>query len=164
MLGITHQQQGVSLVESMIALLVISVGLLGIAALQITSVGQNSSALHHSQAVWAAYDMSDRIRANNSTFASYAGIDTDTGYTQNCTGIANNCTSAQMVTADAADWVTMVSNLPSGRGQIIVNPVDANELLIAVLWDDGGTPGGGANGTACPIASLSCYTVAVSQQ
>lgn len=163
MLSIARQQHGVSLVESMIALLVISVGLLGIAALQITSISQNSSALHHSQAVWAAYDMSDRIRANNNLFATYAGIDTSTGYTQNCEGIANICTSAQMVTADAADWETMVSNLPSGRGQIIVNPADANELLVAVLWDDGGVPGGGSNGAPCPVATLSCYTVVVSQ-
>ena len=62
MLSISRQQHGVSLVESMIALLVISIGLLGIAALQVTSISQNSSAFHHSQAVWAAYDMSDRIQ------------------------------------------------------------------------------------------------------
>lgn len=162
MLSISSQQQGVSLVESMIALLVISVGLLGIAALQVTSISQNSSALHHSQAVLAAYDMSDRIRANNNSFAAYDGINTTTSYSQNCEGIANVCTSAQMVTADAADWVTMVSGLPSGQGQIIAQ-TDPNELLIAVMWDDGGTPGGGANGAVCPVATLSCYTVAVSR-
>ena len=167
MLNITHQQQGVSLVESMIALLVISVGLLGIAALQVTSIGQNSSSLHHSQAVLAVYDMSDRIRANNTspaTFAAYGGIDTNNNYNQNCTGIANICSSALMVTADAADWTTMVGNLPAGRGQIIVNPADANELLVAVMWDDGvGTPGGGSNGAPCPVASLTCYTTVVSR-
>lgn len=169
---LAFQQQGVTLVESMIALLVISVGLLGIAALQITSVSQNASALHHSQAVWAAYNMADRIRANNPPsipptvpptypqFANYAGIDTNNGYSQSCTGIANVCTSAQMLTADAADWATMVGNLPDGRGQITAN---ADGLLIAVMWDDGGTPGGGAAGANCPIANLSCYTVAISQ-
>ena len=163
MLGITRHQHGVSLVESMIALLVISVGLLGIAALQITSISQNSSALHHSQAVWAAYDMSDRIRANDNSFAAYAGIDTITGsYTQSCEGIANVCTSAQIMTADAADWTTMVSNLPSGHGQIIAQ-ADPNELLIAVMWNDGNTTGGGSNGAACPVTTLSCYTVVVTQ-
>ena len=70
-------QRGVSLIESMIALLVISIGLLGIAALQITSVKQNSSALQHSQSVWISYDISDRIRANFGEFANYAGIDTN---------------------------------------------------------------------------------------
>jgi type IV pilus assembly protein PilV len=162
MLSISRQQHGVSLVESMIALLVISIGLLGIAALQVTSISQNSSAFHHSQAVWAAYDMSDRIRANSSSFASYNGIKTSIGYSQDCTGIANVCTSAQMVTADAADWETMVGNLPSGQGQIIAQ-TNPSELLIAVMWDDGGTPGGGSNGAVCPVATLSCYTVVVAQ-
>ena len=162
MLDTRHKQQGVSLVESMIALLVISIGLLGIAALQVTSISQNSSALHHSQAVMAAYDMADRIRTNNNSFAAYDAIDTNTDYSQDCTGIANICSSAQMVTADASNWKTRVGNLPSGRGQIIAQ-ANPTELLIAVMWDDGGIPGGGSNGAACPVVALSCYTVVVSQ-
>ena len=59
-----HHQRGLSLVESMIALLVISIGLLGIASLQITAMKLNNSALHHSQSVWIAYNIADRIRAN----------------------------------------------------------------------------------------------------
>ncbi|MFT5657697.1 MAG: type IV pilus assembly protein PilV [Gammaproteobacteria bacterium] len=169
MLKIIHQQRGVSLVESMIALLVISVGLLGIAALQITSISQNSSALHHNQAVWAAYDMSDRIRANYTQFAGYAGQDTNAAAAQDC--LTQTCTGVQMINADVDDWATLVANLPSGRGQIIANPADANELLVAVMWDDavatnGGAvaaAGGGAAGGACPIATLSCYTAVVSR-
>ena len=76
MLAKKHFQQGVTLVESMIALLVISIGLLGIASLQITAMSQNASSLNHSQAVWYAYNMSDRIRANKGVFANYDGIDT----------------------------------------------------------------------------------------
>jgi type IV pilus assembly protein PilV len=63
-------QRGVTLVEAMIALLVISVGLLGIASLQITAVSQNASALNHNKAVWIAYTISDRIRANLPAFAA----------------------------------------------------------------------------------------------
>ena len=48
-------QKGVTLIEAMIALLVISVGLLGIASLQITAMSQNTSALNHNKAVWIAY-------------------------------------------------------------------------------------------------------------
>ncbi len=88
------QQRGVSLIESMIALLVISIGLLGIAAMQMTAMKQNGSALHHSKAVWAAYDMADRIRANFGQFGIYDGIDTTTVYNQNCT--TGVCTAAEM--------------------------------------------------------------------
>lgn len=150
------KQQGVSLIESLIALLVISVGLLGIAALQITAMSQNGSALNHSQAVWIAYDFSDRIRANDSQFANYSGIDTSTSYSQDC--MTNPCTNAQMLIADAADLGNMVSSLPAGRG-IIANNVDG--LVVSIMWDDAGT---GATGTNCgnnPAVDLTCYTVAL---
>jgi type IV pilus assembly protein PilV len=152
------KQQGVSLIESMIALLVISVGLLGIAALQITAMSQNSSALNHSQAVWIAYNISDRIRANDNEFDNYAGIDTNNSYSQDC--MSSTCSNAQMLTADAADLGTLVSSLPAGRG-IIANNVDG--LVVSIMWDDEGT---GATGTNCgnnPDVDLTCYTVALTQ-
>ncbi len=155
-------QQGVTLIEAMIALLVISVGLLGIASLQITAMSQNASSLNHSQAVWFAYNMSDRIRSNRATqFINYIGIDTSTGYSQDCMTL--NCTSAQMIVADAADWQVMVESLPAGRG-IITTSLDVllgAVLQVTVMWDDDGT---GATGTACSgnsAADLTCYTLTV---
>jgi type IV pilus assembly protein PilV len=156
MLAKKHLQHGVTLVESMIALLVISIGLLGIASLQITAMSQNASSLNHSQAVWYAYNMSDRIRANISQFANYDGIDTSNSYSQDCLSAA--CTNAQMLTADAADWATMTGNLPGGRGIIAAT---ADGLLVSVMWDDEGT---GATGTNCgtdPNVDLTCYTLVV---
>jgi len=95
MLTRRYQQRGVSLIESMIALLVISIGLLGIAALQITAMKQNTSALNHSQAVWIGYNIADRIRANFGEFDQYAGIDTNSSYTQDCSTSA--CTAQQAI-------------------------------------------------------------------
>lgn len=158
MLKTNRNQQGVTLVEAMIALLVISIGLLGIASLQLTAMNQNTSSLNHSQAVWYVYNMSDRIRANITEFANYDGIDTSNGYAQDCMTTA--CTTGQMVTADASDWATMVSNLPGGRG-IVTNGADG--LLVTVMWDDEGT---GATGTNCgpdPDVDLTCYTLVVAQ-
>ncbi len=153
-----RSQQGITLVEAMIALLVISVGLLGIASLQLTAMNQNTSSLNHSQAVWYAYNMSDRIRANITQFNGYNGIDTTNGYSQDC--ITANCSDAQMRTADAADWSAMVSNLPAGRG--VIN-LGNDGLEITVMWDDDGT---GATGTGCDptnTSDLTCYRLVVTQ-
>ena len=162
MLTKRHQQQGVTLIESMIALLVISVGLLGIAALQLTSMKQNSSALQNSKAVWIAYNMADRVRANLNEFENYDDIDVGAGsnkeYDRNCT--TNECTSSQLIVSDAREWWDDVSALPSGRGMI---DGDATELTISVMWDDEGT---GATGTDCgndPEVDLTCYTVTLTQ-
>ena len=154
-----QHQLGVSLIESMIALLVISIGLLGIAALQITAVKQNSSAMHHSQSVWISYDITDRIRANFGEFANYAGIDTSNTYAMDCAGSA--CTSTQLITSDAQSWATLVQNLPSGRGTI-TSPV-ANELLIRVMWDDEGTGVAGINCSNDLTADLTCFSATIIQ-
>lgn len=156
MLMSRQKQSGLSLLEAMIALVIISVGLLGIAALQINALKQNNSAYWNSQAVWMAHDMAERMRANSSVIdTDYVGIDTSNAYAQDCQTAA--CTPAQLAIADAADWKAQVETLPAGRG-IIRNP-NAGETEIAVMWDDEGT---GATGTACgndPAVDLTCYTI-----
>jgi type IV pilus assembly protein PilV len=152
------RQRGLTLIESMVALVVISIGLLGIAALQLTAMQMNSSALHQSKAVWAGYAMADRIRANNIRFADYSGIDTNDPYSQDC--MSNPCNNDQMVTADAAEWTDYMRDLPSGRGQVTGN---ANLLIVTVMWDDDGT---GATGTDCSgnaQVDLTCYSVPLVQ-
>lgn len=146
-----------SLIESMIALLVISVGLLGIAALQIVAMQQNSSSQWHSQAVWYSYEITDRVLSNSAVFASYNGVDTDDDYDQSCVDLA--CSPAQMILADASNWKENVEKLPNGRGMI--EQVTPNELTITVMWDDEGT---GATGTDCSGDSesdLACYSVTI---
>lgn len=160
MLSVKKTQRGVTLVEAMIALLVISIGLLGIAALQLTSMSQNTSALNHSQAVWIANNMADRIRANVCDVVQapiYNGIDTNNTYNSDCTRNAS-CNNLQMVAHDAQIWSDMVQTLPGGRGTVVFNN---NVLTVSVMWDDEGS---GANGTGCDPANandLTCYRVAV---
>lgn len=156
-----NRQRGVSLIESMIALVVISVGLLGIAALQITSMKQNNSALHHSQAVWIGYNIADRIRANFPQFDTYKGTNTSTGgYSQDCS--IQSCSAADLVVADQADWATAIGNLPGGIGTITSPPGLPDQLVIQVMWDDEGT---GATGTGCGGGAndLTCYTVTLNR-
>ena len=159
MLNQLTKQSGVTLLESMIALLVISIGLLGIAGLQINSLKQNSSALWHSQAVLAGQNMADRIRANQVETANYVDIDTNNSYSTNC--MANACNSGDMLLADATDWAALLSTLPSGRGKVTSPPgVGApTQLDITVMWDDEGT---GATGDSCSsdhTQDLTCYTI-----
>jgi type IV pilus assembly protein PilV len=148
-------ESGVTMIESLISIVVISIGLLGLAALQINSLKNNSSAYFHTQAIMMAHNMADRIRANQVQILNYVGIDTESAYDQDC--MANTCDAAAMREADATEWKALVATIPSGRG-IIRAPV-ANQLDIVVMWDDEGS---GASGTACSgntQVDLSCYTV-----
>jgi type IV pilus assembly protein PilV len=155
-------QLGLGMIESLIALLVISIGLLGIAALQITSMQQTASAHWHSQAVWYSYEMTDRISANTgnpinlANFNLYDGIDTDNGYSMDC--VTNACNAGQMVTADAEDWSDMISSLPGGRG--VIASTGPNTLQISVMWEDNSGESNCINGEPAN-ADQSCYTVTI---
>lgn len=157
MLKITQKQLGMSLIEAMIALVIISVGLLGIAALQIVALQQNASSQWHSKAVWYSNEMTDRILANNTQFDNYAGIDTSQSYSQDCVSLS--CSPAQMLIHDAEDWATRVADLPSGKGIITANA--GASLTVVVMWDDDGT---GATGEGCSgnaATDLTCYSVTI---
>ncbi len=160
------RQSGMGLIEALIALLIISIGLLGIAALQITSLQQSSSANWHSQAVWYNYEMTDRINANRNGFVdadgvpspalladAYDEIDTNNDYSRDCQEGA--CTPAQMVTADAQEWATLVSNLPQGRGFV---SEDDGLITVSVMWDDGADTTNCINGEE-DSAKMTCFTV-----
>lgn len=163
--SLQNNQAGMSMIESLIALLVISIGLLGIAAMQISSLKQSSSAHWSSQAVWYSYEITDRIVANGSAFNTYDGIDTNNDYDMDCE--ANACSTDQMVTADASDWKEMVSSLPDGRG-VITSPA-ANNLVVSVMWRDNTvTEGDDITESNCPddldnTDGMICYTVTVTQ-
>ena len=156
-----RRQAGLGIIESLIALVIISIGLLGVAALQLTGLQQSASAHWHSQAVWMSYEMTDRIAANTdpvnpAVFNQYDGIDTDNSYSMDCE--SGPCTPAQMVSADAQDWSDLVQTLPNGRG-VITSP-GANALTISVMWEDNSGVSNCTNGE--PVGStFSCYTVTI---
>src|SRR6478752_4732414 len=66
-----HNQRGVSIVEALVALVVLSVGLLGIANMYLESIRSNRTALVRTTAIQLINDMSDRIRSNRGGTTDY---------------------------------------------------------------------------------------------
>ncbi|MES1262921.1 MAG: type IV pilus modification protein PilV [Peristeroidobacter soli] len=118
------RQRGTTLVETLVALLVLSIGLLGVAALQVNALQTNQGAHVRSQASVLAYDIADRMRANR-TVALASGY--DVAYSAKVTGTALN-------QLDLANWKTALANtLPSGDGQVATV---GNIAVISVRWTD----------------------------
>ena len=102
-------QRGTTLIETMVALVVLSVGLLGIAALQMASLRNNRGAHLRSQAQVMAYDITDRMRANHLA-AELNQYVIALGGTPTVTGIA---------LTDLQQWkATLTNTLPGGIGGI----------------------------------------------
>lgn len=101
---------GFSLVEVMVALLVLSVGLIGLAALHGQGLSASRTAVYRTQAVALAADLADRIRANRLGQAAYAGAADD-----NDCDSGTECTPAEMAEHDLFRWGARVEALlPDG--------------------------------------------------
>jgi type IV pilus assembly protein PilV len=117
-----RNQTGFTLIESLVALLVLSVGMLGIAVLYVESLSAGRTASYRSQAVNLAADMADRIRTNRRAQAAYAGGAANNGCDPNGGLPANNCTPAQMAAHDLFRWNQALANLlPGGNGNVQFN-------------------------------------------
>jgi type IV pilus assembly protein PilV len=110
-----RRQRGVSIVEALVALVVLSTGMLGIAVMYLESVRANRTALSRTLAVHLVNDMADRIRANRMALGAYdASFGTaPPAAKKDCT--RKDCTAADLAAYDLSTWYdVVVSSLPQG--------------------------------------------------
>lgn len=117
---------GFGLIEVLIALVLLSVGLLGLAGLQTASLRNNDSALVRSRAVAMAYDILDRIRANRTAAAADA-YDTKTGEA------AASIDDSTVAGSDLKTWKEQVEKLPGGEGSVNLT---SGTFTVAVQWNE----------------------------
>lgn len=118
-------QSGFSLLEVLVTLVILSLGILGLAGLQSASLKNGHSALLRAQAAQYAHDMADRMRVNRT--AAIAGH-----YNRLLTDPAP--TGSTLANADLKGWLRQVGSLPEGRAAISVN--SAGVTTITVRWDE----------------------------
>lgn len=125
----TRQSRGFTLVEMLIALIVLSIGLLGVAALQISSLRSNGSAASRSQATLLAYEIVDRMRANQ--VAARAGA-YDIAFGANPAGgtVAGDDLTAWRTNLAATLGSTATSSIVrNGAGA-------ATTFVVSIRWSD----------------------------
>ena len=127
-------QSGFSLIESMVALVVVSVGMIGIAGLYGQGLSAGRTALYRTQAVNLAGDMADRIRENRLGGVAYAGM----GANNSCDPpAAVNCTPPQMAQHDLWVWTNQVAVLlPNGVGTVAFLATTPPTYTIQVTWQE----------------------------
>lgn len=114
---------GMTLIEVLVTLVIISVGLLGVAALQLTTVRNNYDSFVRTQAATLAGDMLDRMRANRGKADQYP-VDM---------GEAVESTDASVI-SDVERWrTTLAEQLPVGDGAIAYDDV-TRIVTITIQW------------------------------
>lgn len=138
-----RRQAGFSIVEVLVALIVLSVGMLGIASLYVDSLRAGRTALLRTQAVFLATDMADRIRANPTAGAAYALGGVNNGCVAGAVDSVD-CTPVQMAAQDIFNWQAQIGLLlPAGaNGTVLHNGATLPDTYtISVTWPEAGQPG-----------------------
>ena len=142
-----RRRGGFSLIEVMIALLITSVGLLGLAALQVSAMKYNHNAYLRSQATFLAKDMTERMRANRT---AALGGDYDIAFGADAPG------SGSLANDDVSAWIGSVGNaLPGGQGAVTVNGRVAN---VSLRWEDARGEEGSENTPSGELLSFNYTT------
>ena len=147
-----HRERGVSLLEVLVALLVMSVGLIGLAALQAKSMQANWEGVYGIRAVHLADQIIESMRANPAGAATYTSAGQNNGCSDSGTGssTATDCSATQMAQDDVWHWKQAISDkatgLPNGSGTVTqfasATPCASSttRYQVKVTWQNSATP------------------------
>lgn len=146
-----NRHRGFSLIEVLVALLVLSIGLLGLAALQTFSLQYNTGSYYRTQATFLAYEIIDRMRVNSAAIkdADGSGYDVPTPADLNtvittyngclsstCQCDVSQCTSGALATYDVGKWHDkVVAVLPNAKNTPPTIQIGAaRSAVITIRW------------------------------
>lgn len=144
-----HKQEGASLIEVLVSMTVLAVGILGIGAMQTSTLKSNQNSYMRTQAVFHANDIVERMRSNIQGVEAGNYNDPTPVVTAACQTAAG-CTAVQMAANDVAQWeASVAAALPLGAATVCLDstPVDGTAALpacnntgvvyaVKIFWDD----------------------------
>jgi type IV pilus assembly protein PilV len=154
-----RRQRGDTMIEVLVTIIIIAVGVLGTAALQVTTLRNLSTSHSASVAAIVADDFSERMRANPIAALNNKYRHSQAPTTQeNC--VTNACTPDQLADYDQQIWwEEMSAVLPAAQADVRL--VDGTTFSVTVYWDEDRS---GSTGKQCPPTKknhLDCFQLNV---
>lgn len=139
------QQRGITLLESLIAIVVAALGVLGILGVQMRTLSDTQTSMRRTQAVRLIEDLSERMKVNPNALLSIS--DYTSAFTKKAADYASSdcstatCTPAKQASFDLKIWkTTLQQTLPLGQAQIFLAPGESasngnrRQLGVIIAW------------------------------
>ncbi|MBC7436944.1 MAG: type IV pilus modification protein PilV [Bdellovibrionales bacterium] len=161
-------QRGTSLLEVLIAVLIMSFGLLALGGLTASSVQYGKMAQFQTLGVQLAIDYSDRMRGNADGFL-LGSYDKAVAYSSSGTlltvptcAVVTACTVAEIAAIDKAEWVnSLKQRLPGGDAFVKRDPSNLLAVDVWIMWTDPNLSYGGNNTLSTGNATRDCPAAAI---
>lgn len=137
-----RRQSGISLIESLVAIVVMALGILGILGVQMRTLTDTSTTVRRAQAIRLIEDLSERMKTNPSALANLNAYVSNFAAAPSVGTCATGCNQAQLAAYDLAVWKRGVrENLPLGKASIFVPPAESalpagqgRQLGVMIAW------------------------------
>lgn len=133
-----NAQKGISLIESLVAIVVMALGILGIVGVQLRTLSDTQTGVRRAQAIHLIEDLSERIKVNPNALlniGSYAMAwgTNPTGATD-CKTVA--CTTAQVIQYDLQEWKKLVNNTLAPQANTAAAAAPFTDAAIFIPADE----------------------------
>lgn len=142
-------QRGITLIESLVAIVVMALGILGILGVQMRTLTDTQTGVRRAQAIRLIEDIGERMKVNPNALANINAYVTGFDASPTVPSCASGCNPAQLAAYDVAVWKrTIRDNLPLGQASIFVPPAESGltaglgrQLGVMIAWRENETAG-----------------------
>ena len=137
-----YTQRGITLIESLVALVVTALGILGILGVQMRTLTDTSTTVRRAQAIRLIEDFSERLKASPNSLVEINNYTSGFSEIPTKPDCSTGCTNAQLVAYEVANWKNSVKDtLPLGQASIFTPPAEGGsaagerrQLGIMIAW------------------------------
>ena len=138
-----HHQHGITLIESLVAIVIAALGILGILGVQMRTLTDTQTTVRRAQAIRLIEDLSERLKVNPNAVATMASYLSDfssapSAPSGNC---ASGCSRSDQAQYDLFIWKQNVQSLPMGKASIFIpvaettlQPEERRQLGVMIAW------------------------------
>ena len=134
-------QRGISLIESLVAMVVVALGILGILGVQMRTLTDTSTTVRRAQAIRLIEDLGERMKTNPNALGNIGAYVSAFNVEPTVGSCTSGCDSAQLAAYDLAVWKKAIkASLPLGQASVFVPPaesgagVQGRQLGVVIAW------------------------------